>query len=62
MSILNGHNFGPERRTEILKKQFEVRSESTSWISEPNFARSIKFGVMSHNNQSGKFFYITPSA
>ena len=27
MSILNGHNFIPERRTEIKKKkQFEVRS------------------------------------
>ena len=30
---------------------------STSWISELNFGRSLKFEVMSHNNQSGKFFY-----
>ena len=30
---------------------------STSWISEPNFVRSLKFKVMSQNNQSGKFVY-----
>ena len=33
-SILNGHNFGPERRSEIKKKK------KTTWISEPNFVRS----------------------
>ena len=26
VSILNRHNFGPERRTEIIKKKFEVRN------------------------------------
>ena len=30
---------------------------STSWISELNYVRFLKFEVMSHNNQSGKFFY-----
>ena len=57
VSILNAHNLGPERRKEFKKKHKLKCKVSSSWIFEPNFFRFLKFEVMLHNNQSGKFFY-----
>ena len=56
VSILNGHNFVAERRTEIKKKSNLKSEVSTSRISEPIFLTSWKFEIMSHNNQSETFF------
>ena len=58
ISILNGHNFGPKRRTEIKKKQFEQRSADFSNI-DAKFFKILKTEVTSHDNQSSNFLFIS---
>ena len=53
--MLNGHNFGPKRSTGIKKKSIE-KAKCRLPESKTNFVRSLKFEVMSQNDQSGKCF------
>ena len=47
VSILNGYNFGPERHTEIEKKNIEGRSvDFLNFL--PNFLMSLNFEIMLH--------------
>ena len=54
VSILNGHNIGDERRTEMKKKA--IWSRLGDFLSP--FVRSLKFEIMLHNNQSDTFFHV----